>query len=74
MVKSTGVNRMMEYMEGLDDYKVWATDYQAPKEYVASNLNRGQYRYLLENSLGSMSFVDSLRYLEFINTRWIIYR
>ena len=34
------------------------TDYQAPKEYV-SNLNRGQYRYLLENSLGSMSFVDS---------------
>jgi len=57
--KSTGVNRMVEYMEGLDDYKVWATDYQAPKEYVASNLNRGQYRYLLENSLGSMSFVDS---------------
>tara|TARA_B100000287_G_scaffold81330_1_gene73896 strand:- start:359 stop:1309 length:951 start_codon:yes stop_codon:yes gene_type:complete len=57
--KSTGVNRMMEYIDGLDDFKIWATDYQAPKEYVGSNLNRGQYRYLLENSLGSMSFVDS---------------
>ena len=57
--KSTGVNRMMEYTEGLTDYKVWCTDYQAPKEYVGSKLNSGQYRYLLENSLGSMCFVDN---------------
>ena len=58
-VKSTGVNRMMEYMDGLDDYQVWCTDFNAPKEYIASKLNSGQYRYLLENSLGSMCFVDT---------------
>ena len=58
-VKSTGVNRMIEYMDGLNDYQVWCTDFNAPKEYIASKLNSGQYRYLLENSLGSMSFVDT---------------
>ena len=57
--KSTGVNRMMEYTEDLPDYKVWCTDYQAPEDYVGSKLNSGQYRYLLENSLGSMCFVDN---------------
>ena len=57
--KSTGVNRMMEYTEDLPEYKVWCTDYQAPKDYVGSKLNSGQYRYLLENSLGSMCFVDN---------------
>jgi hypothetical protein len=58
-VKSTGVNRMMEYMDGLNDYQVWCTDFNAPKEYIASKLNSGQYRYLLENSLGSVCFVDT---------------
>ena len=58
-VKSTGVNRMIEYMDGLNDYQVWCTDFNAPKEYIASKLNSGQYRYLLENSLGSMCFVDT---------------
>jgi|TARA_B100001964_G_scaffold152040_1_gene167283 hypothetical protein len=57
-VKSTGVNRLLEYMEGMDEYKIWCTDYKAPKEYVASKLDRGEYRYLLENSLCSVSFVD----------------
>ena len=57
--KSTGVNRMMEYTQDLPDYKVWCTDYQAPEEYVGSKLNSGQYRYLLENSLASMCFVDN---------------
>ena len=57
--KSTGVNRMMDYMDGLLDYQVWCTDFQSPKEYVGSKLNGGQYRYLLENSLGSMCFVDN---------------
>ena len=45
--------------EDLPDYKVWCTDYQAPEDYVGSKLNSGQYRYLLENSLGSMCFVDN---------------
>ena len=58
-VKSTGVNRMIDYMDGLDEYKVWCTDFNSPNEYVGSKLNSGQYRYLLENSLGSMCFVDT---------------
>ena len=57
--QTTGVNRLLEYFEGLEDeYMIWSTDWQAPKEYVASKLNRGQYRYLLENSHCSVSFVD----------------
>ena len=53
MGKSTGFNRMIEYMEGLEDeYQVWCTDYNAPKPYVgeSTKLNSGQYRYLLENT------------------------
>ena len=56
--KSTGVNRFEEYMEGLD-YDVWCTDSKAPKEYKAQGLSRPKYRYLLENSLCSVCFVDS---------------
>ena len=60
--KSTGFNRMMEYMEGLEDeYKIWCTDYNAPKPYVgeSTKLNSGQYRYLLENTEASICFVDN---------------
>lgn len=56
--KSTGVNRFEEYMEGLD-YNVWCTDSKAPEKYVAQGLSRPKYRYLLENSLCSVCFVDS---------------
>jgi hypothetical protein len=56
--KSTGVNRFEEYMEGLD-YNVWCTDSKAPDKYVAQGLSRPKYRYLLENSLCSVCFVDS---------------
>ena len=62
--QTTGVNRLVEYFEGLEDeYMLWSTDWQAPPEYVAPwpghrKLNRGQYRYLLENSHCSVGFVD----------------
>ena len=57
-VKSTGVNRFEEYMEGLD-YDVWCTDSKAPKKYKAQGLSRPKYRHLLENSLCSVCFVDN---------------
>ena len=56
--KSTGVNRFEEYMEGLD-YDVWCTDSKAPKKYRAQGLTRPKYKYLLENSLCSVCFVDN---------------
>lgn len=58
---TTGVERMEKYMEGMEEeFEIWSTDVKvSPPKYVKSGrLSLGQYRYLLENSLCSVCFVD----------------
>lgn len=58
--KSTGFEMMEEYTKELiesGEYLIWCTDVTAPKEYVAKNLDFGQYKYLIENSIASMCFI-----------------
>ena len=59
--KSTGINMMMDYTKELresGEYLVWCSDVVADKEFVAKNLKYSQYRYLLENSIASLCFVN----------------
>jgi len=59
---TTGVDRMERYMVGLEgSCEIWSTDVKvSPSKYVKSDrLSLGQYRYLIENTLCSICFVDS---------------
>ncbi len=56
--KSTGWKKMIEYTKDLsDDWMIWCTDSKAPKEYAGRHLSRAEYRYLVENSVCTISFV-----------------
>jgi hypothetical protein len=56
--KSTGWKKMIEYTKDLgDEYMIWCTDPKAPKEYSGKHLSRAEYRYLVENSICTISFV-----------------
>ena len=65
---TTGVDRLMEYTEGLsDEYMIWVTDDQAkkpksgkaaPKHYHVEGLSFPQYLYLLQKCHTTLCFVD----------------
>lgn len=67
---STGINKLIEYTEGLDrdEWLVWVTDENAKKPasgkpapswmYVKNLPSGGQYRSLIEKSHATMCFVD----------------
>jgi len=68
---STGINKLIEYTEGLDrdEWLVWVTDEKAKKPtsgspapswmYVKSLPSGGQYRSLIEKSVATLCFVDN---------------
>jgi len=66
--KTTGINKLIEYTEGLgDEYLIWVTDENAlnpragnpaPDHFHVQTLDYRKYLYLLQNCHATMCFVD----------------
>ena len=60
--ESSGIKRMMEYVDKLDDsYVVWITDENCDvknDKFIIKNLPYSDYAYLVENCYASICFID----------------